>query len=397
MRQRMGVTPVILIEFNELCPDLLAKWLKAGELPNVSGSDEASQVFITRRDVTDPVFPEPWIQWYSLHTGLSFEQHRVFHLVDGPRHFHRDIWSLLSEQGQPVWICSSMNARAVEKPGSAFLPDPWCTNTPCHPQDMAVYHDFVSRHVQEYTNRDRSFSVRDYARFGLFLVSHGLSAKTVARTAVQLISDAVSKGRTKWQRASMLDRFQLDLFRHYYRRLKPALSTFFANSTAHYQHSYWRHMAPEVFQVVPTEEERKQFRDAILFGYRQMDSLLGDFFQLERESGALLVLTTALSQQPFLKRETRGGQRFYRPRDLAGLLTRLHVRYQAIEPVMAHQFQIRFRDPAQKSAALDTLARLSYHGEPLFGLSDGETDSIYLGCQVFEEVPGDATVELGNG
>jgi hypothetical protein len=66
------VTRVILIEFNELTPRLLDAWMASGDLPNFKRFYDRSQVFITEADDFDPVNLEPWIQWYSIHTGLPF-------------------------------------------------------------------------------------------------------------------------------------------------------------------------------------------------------------------------------------------------------------------------------------------------------------------------------------
>src|SRR5262245_27503518 len=106
---------VILLEFNELCPGLLDQWIGRGLLPNFSTFYRESQVFVTQADVTDPMCLEPWSQWYSIHTGLSFEQDKVFHLTDGPGVSHGDIWQVLIDHGKSIWNCSSMNARRIAR------------------------------------------------------------------------------------------------------------------------------------------------------------------------------------------------------------------------------------------------------------------------------------------
>src|SRR5205807_237982 len=97
----------------------------------------------------------------------------------------------------------------------------------------------------------------------------------------------------------------------YYRKYRPQFSTFFLNSTAHFQHVYWRALEPEAFAVKPTDAERAKYRDAIRFGYRNMDELLGRFLRLAGPE-TTLVFCTALSQQPYLKQEAAGGKHFYR-------------------------------------------------------------------------------------
>ena len=64
-------------------------------------------------------------------------------------------------------------------------------------------------------------------------------------------------------RSVLLDRLQFDLFRWHWQRERPALSTFFLNSTAHFQHFYWRNLEPDRFRVRPTDEEQRALADAV--------------------------------------------------------------------------------------------------------------------------------------
>ena len=181
--------PVILLEFNELCPSLLDQWMGQGLLPNFQRFFQDSQAFITEPDEKSAPYLEPWIQWYSIHTGLPFAEHKVFHLTDGPVAGHDDIWHYLAARRKKVWNCGSMNARRLTAEGSVFLPDPWCTTERCSPDDLGPYHRFVGHAVREHSNSDDPLTARDYAAFARFMVSHGLRAKTVSAIVAQLASE----------------------------------------------------------------------------------------------------------------------------------------------------------------------------------------------------------------
>ena len=321
-----GLTPLraakrklLLIEFNELCPSLLDRWMAAGDLPNFRKFYEASQVFVTESDEQAPNL-EPWIQWYTVHTGLSFKQHGVFNLTDGPKAGHPDIWEILSAQGLRVANCSSMNSKGFEYPGSFFLPDPWCTTERPYPEALRTFQRVVANRVQEYTNPGNSVRLSDYLEFFRFLMGHGLRATTCLTVLTQVMSELISRGVTSWRRASLLDRLQFDVFRHYFVHQDFDFATFFSNSTAHYQHSYWRYFEPDRFEATRSYGH-SPYSNAIRYGYRQMDRLLGEFLKFE-SSGCTLMLASALSQQPYLKYEHAGGQNFYRPRNVAALLVR---------------------------------------------------------------------------
>src|SRR5688500_12329577 len=98
---------LILMEFNELSPQLMKKFIAAGKLPNFERFYNQSKVYETEAD--DAVHLEPWIQWIAVHSGIPYEEHGIEHLGDGHRLEQKSLWNLLSEQGKTVWVCGSMN------------------------------------------------------------------------------------------------------------------------------------------------------------------------------------------------------------------------------------------------------------------------------------------------
>ena len=385
---------VLMLEFNELCPSLLDKWMEAGELPNFRRFHEASQVFTTVADAEAPAL-EPWIQWYSIHTGLDYSQHRVFHLTDGPMRDFPDIWQLVRAEGRPVINFSSMNAKGFQSPGSVFLPDPWCTSEQAYPHELSAFFDFIARHVQEYSNKGRGGAFADTANFLKFLALHGLRPGTVAEILRYLAAEKTSRVDMSWKRVFVLDWIYRDVFLNYYKKTKPQFATIFLNSTAHLQHSYWRHMEPGRFAARPTPDEVERFGEAVLFGYKNMDDLLGDFLKLEA-GGTMLVLASALSQQPYLKHEEIGGQRFYRPHNATALLARLGIQPRVTQPVMTHQYQLRFDLASEQLAAAERLKAVRCDGEALFYVEVKEDHSLYVGCQLRKQVPNTAAFSDGS-
>ena len=73
---------VILLEFNELSSTLIQQFMQQGLLPNFARLHRESYTYVTQAEETPPNL-EPWIQWVTVHTGLSFRQHGVFILGDG--------------------------------------------------------------------------------------------------------------------------------------------------------------------------------------------------------------------------------------------------------------------------------------------------------------------------
>jgi hypothetical protein len=103
------------------------------------------------------------------------------------------------------------------------------------------------------------------------------------------------------------------------------------------------------------------------------------------EVDTTIILCSALSQQPFLRREARGGQHFYRLRDVPGFLRLIDIAPRLVEPVMTHQYRFRFADLAAAEKALVALRQLKLGEETIFGARLSGTD-IHLGCQVFDRL-----------
>lgn len=390
---------VLLLEFNELCPALLDRWIGEGLLPGFARLRSASDVYTTVADVSDSALLEPWIQWYSIHTGLGYDQHRVFHLTDGPRAGHADLFTTLIGADRRVGSFSSMNVAPFAAPGSFFVGDSWTENGDAYPPSLNVYNRFVSSQVREYSNASASTRLADQARFVRFMLRHGLSARTVLDIIRQLASERTTDPRLAYRRVTILDRLHYDVFRSLYARHRPDFATFFINSTAHLQHSYWRHLDPSAFTVRPDADEMAIYGDAVQFGYRAMDKLIGGFLKLADAHGATVIFMTALSQQPFLRHEAKGGQHFHRLHDVERFLRDQGVLFRAVDPTMTHQYMVRFADGAARNAGRARLEALRLgDGRELFGFVRSEAeepDQLYFGCQISTRIDMDTAVHDG--
>ncbi|MBH8563678.1 hypothetical protein I8748_16015 [Nostoc sp. CENA67] len=384
---------IILLEFNELCPSLMQRFIQEGKLPNFQRFYEQSEVYTTDAEEQAP-FLEPWIQWVTVHSGLPYSEHQVFLLDEGYKLKAKSIWDIVSEAGLKVWVCGSMNVNYHSPLNGYVMPDFWSTKITPNTAELIPYFRFVQKQVQEHTNDYVPLSRAEYLRFLGFMSSHGLSLQTINAIIQQLIREKIT-AKYRWQRATIADKLQFDLFCWYYRKLKPQFSTFFINSTAHFQHMYWRNMEPEQFQVKPSATEQREYEKAILFGYQEMDQLIGGFLNL-LDNNTTLILSTALSQQPCLTYENIGGKHLYRPRKFEKLLEFAGINSKFVcSPVMAEEFHIRFENNQDATEAEQNLLALQVNQRPMMRLRRTGND-IYGGCGIFDELPNDATLTFVN-
>ncbi len=381
---------VILLEFNELSPTLMMRFMEAGKLPNFQRLYREAYTYVTDAEEVAPNL-EPWIQWVTVHTGLSYGEHRVFDLGDGHKLTAPRLWDLASGSGRRVLVCGSMNIGYHQPINGIVLPDPWSVGVVPHPVELRSYYEFVKRNVQEYTRGDVPLSMSDYARFLAFMVTHGLSPATVLAIARQLLTGR--SGDSRWKRASILDRLQWDVFRWYYSKDRPHLATFFLNSTAHFQHAYWRNMDPEPFAIKPSAEEQSEYAPAVLYGYQQMDGLVGECLQLA-DARTAIVLCSALGQQPCLGYESTGGKTFYKPRNPDQLFAFVGItRPYRYAPLMSEEFHlyVETEDDARDAGA--RLSALRVNGRPAVRARINDAE-VFGGCSIFEHLDPEARLEV---
>jgi hypothetical protein len=373
--------PVILLEFNELTPALMDRFIADGHLPAFKALRDGSQVYVSDAEEAAPNL-EPWIQWVTVHSGLSYDEHGIFHLGDGHKLEVKSLWDFASQAGHTVLVCGSMNVKYDRPINGAVIPDPWTVGVEPHPAEVKPYYYFVQRNVQEYTNDRVPLSKADVARFVQYMVTHGLSFATASAILKQLAGERTGSAH-RWRRATILDKMQRDVFVHHLKALRPMFSTFFLNSTAHFQHMHWRNMDPEPFTVKPTSAEQAEYQDAILWGYQEMDRIVAGIMAAAPKD-AVVILATALGQQPCLIYEDIGGKTFYRPRVFERLLEFVGIReWKAIEPVMSEQFHVRFETEAEAAEAARRLAALRVEEREVMLVEQRGTD-VFTGCKIFD-------------
>ena len=183
---------LILLELNELTPSLMERFIAEGKLPNFARFKGESKVFTSEAAERSPTL-EPWIQWVTVHTGLNFDEHKLFHLNEGHRLAAKRIWDVASEAGLTSLVCGSMNVGESKGLEGWVIPDPWCTEVPPTPE-LATYFRFVQKNVLEYSNDRVPLTRADKAAFLWFLARRGLSGGRSRASSASLPPNAGATG-----------------------------------------------------------------------------------------------------------------------------------------------------------------------------------------------------------
>lgn len=384
---------VILLEFNELSPTLMERFIKMGQLPNFKRLRDQSQVLIT--EAAERGFElNPWVQWVTVHSGLNYADHRLIELDEGPLLKQPRVWDVVSQAGRPVWLCGSMNIGYQMPLNGVIMPDPWSTKVNAS-DTLQPFFRFVQQNVLEHSSNRPALGAADYLKFLTFMLGHGLSFGTITAILRQLAAERVDDS-VRWKRAVLLDKLQFDVFRWYYDKVRPAFATFFSNSTAHFQHYHWREMEPDLFKSRPSPEKLAAHDNTILFGYQEMDTLIGQFLELA-DRDTVLVFATAISQQPCLIYEEQGGKVMYRPSDMARLLKFAGVTEpHTATPLMAEVFNIQLRDEEAARRVEGKLSEIRI-GDRQAILAQRKETLLTVKCQLHERQPQGAELKRADG
>lgn len=384
---------LLLLEFNELCPSLIEKFMAEGALPNFKRLRERSRAFITH---TNESVLEPWIQWVTVHTGVPLDQHGIHDLDEAPKLKHEAFWDDMKSDN--VLLMCPMNVRFNRTDGSIFMPDPWAASQ-APSREIEPFYRFVRSAVNTHA-RSSGFEKKVALDALRYLSTHGMSFRTFLALMRQLAGERIGDQDVKWRRATMLDKLCWDVFSHFWRSdRRPRIGVFFSNATAHYQHKYWRHHDPDAFALKPDAKELRNYSEAIRYGYQGLDEVIGKAIAIAGADTAI-VLCTALSQQPMLDYEGRGGKSMYLAKDFKPLLELLGAPANArVEQIMAEEGRLHYDSPAEAELAQAILKDVkTSDGHTLFKLRAFEGRSFIIGCDVFSsEVTPETRIESAGG
>jgi hypothetical protein len=369
---------MLILEFNELSPVLMDRFIDQGVLPNFKRLRDQSQCYITR--TTDDEL-QPWVQWVTFHVGQPQKEHRIFSLDEAHLVEAEPIWDTLSDMGHPALVFGAMNG-LTRREDVDLLPDAWASRIDANTDLLRKLHYFARSMVQEHTNPVKSLSAPELAKYMLLLMRHGLRLETVAALASQVVRERIVDRDIKWRRACLFDRMFWDVFRHIWKRSDKPVGVFFGNSTAHLQHRYWRYLEVDAFSVKPEEAHMRAYAEAIRYGYEHMDRMVGEVLDDRSLEDTTLVLATALSQHANPTRVESRPHEAYRPHDFEHFLRFAGIGdFVSTEPLMTHLAWATFPSPAAAEAAVEQLRGITVDGRPAVDL-ELHGDRVKFWCSV---------------
>ena len=371
---------MILLALNELNIEFIEGYISEGKLPNFNKLLRNDVVVTTSESKYELL--EPWIQWTTIQTGLTYSEHKVFRLGDiVERRDLNQIFEDLENMGLSIGAISPFNADNRLKSAKFFIPDPW-TQTEA---SGTLFIRKLSRSISRFVNNNASGKLRFSDKLWLLM---GFVFYVRIKRWQNFLRLAINRNKPG-VRAAILDVILLEVFVTLQKKNKPDYSHLFFNGGAHVQHHYMFNSSQYKGQFKNPEWYCPSDWDPILLMLESYDTIIGDLL----ESGERIIGVTGLHQRPHEK------QTFYwRPVDHKDFLVECGLQMQfSVIPRMSRDFLI---EVSSDKEALDIENHLSQfidsvRNKPVFNI-DNRGKSLFLEIVYDDDLVEDMSFEGPN-
>jgi hypothetical protein len=366
MQIKKVIKPLIFIELNEINFDVVSQYIDKNLLTLPSLKKLIDGCFIRTSCEKDYHLLEPWIQWTSVHTGLSFSEHNIFRLGDIVRSGIIQMFERLESNGLSVGAISPMNAGNNMTSPAYFIPDPWTETSSDDSFWSSLLASLLSQAVND--NAQSKLSFKSY-----FLILLGLIRFAKIKHYIIYLKLALGSINAPWRRALFLDLFLHDIHLSFFRNKRPDFSSLFLNAGAHIQHHYFFNAEPlkrESSLRNPSWYVKEQI-DPIAELLVLYDLIVGEYLELSAE----LIIATGLSQCPYDRIKY-----YYRLKNHENFLNLVGIDFKKVLPRMTRDFLIEFDSEELAQIAQDKLLsiRIIDNDVLLFGEIDNRGYSLFV-------------------
>jgi hypothetical protein len=369
-------TKVLLLELNEINWSVIDKLIAdhgEGYLPNFKRLREQGATGVQSAVERAPNL-DPWITWVTLHTGVPPAVHGAQVLEQESETISaKRTWHYAADAGRSVGVFGSISAYPPTPINGFVVPGPFAPSSDTYPPDLRPVQEVNRRYTQAHAKTSASPGLLDNVRTGAKLLQSGLKVNTCMRIAGQLLNERVGH-KQHWRRVSLQPMLNFDVFSGLYRKQRPDYATWHSNHAAHYMHHYWRAWDDSKFPEKASAQERSKYGQAVPYGYKVCDELVGRALNMI-DGNTVLVVASSMGQQPYISEKYQHGKIIVRVKDMQKLLAALGAQGVAeVVPTMVPQWNIAVPDAGNRAllkAAFEGVRRIAgSQEEPGFSVSE---------------------------
>ncbi len=371
---------LVLLELNEINFDYVKKYIDMGiELKGFNLLFNKGIIKTSSEEKYELL--EPWIQWPSVHTGMTYNEHKIFRLGDIINFNHNQIFEKVESLGFNVGAISPMNASNRMTNATYFIPDPW-TNTEADKS-------FLSRKLAKALNQ----AVNDNS-------SSKLTPNTIATLCISFIAlvsplrwiplslFALSCYKKPWRKALFLDKFLFEIHKRLFKKGNTDFTTLFLNAGAHIQHHYFfNSQAMEIQSLKNPEWYIKCEEDPFLEMIKEYDKMIQDITSLKDIE---VIISTGLSQKPYDELKY-----YYRLKDHKEFLGIFDIPFEDISPRMTRDFLVEFKSSKEALLAKEKLEMIKVnHTIKLFEEIEIRDNELFIVLTYPNKIDNDTTISF---
>jgi hypothetical protein len=353
---------VMLLEMNEVALPYVEQYAKSGLLPNFWRLIN-EHGYVSTESESEYEQLEPWIQWVTVHSGMSYGEHRIFRLGDAARSDVRQIYEILEEKGLRVGAVSPMNAANRLRNPAFFVPDPWTEGAVSGPGNLQRLYAAISQAVND--NAQARITLKSV----LWLLGGFLGYARMSNLP-KYLQYTLRARSNPWTRALFLDCLLSDVFIKLWLETKPDFASLFVNGAAHIQHHYFFNSSAYSGSQRNPEWYVGSSADPVLEAYELYDLILGSVQRAAPD--ARILVATGLSQEP-----CGSPVYYYRLTNHDGFLRKIGVEFDRVLARMSRDFLIECRDATLAKKAEEVLRSGALENVPLFEV-DNRGDSLFV-------------------
>ena len=371
---------LIFWELNEINFEYVNFYIEKGYLPNWKKIIEKNGLFTTIVKENYNQL-EPWIQWPTLRTGLTFDEHKIFRLGDIGIGGLRQHWEILEDKGFSVAAISPINASNNTKNSPFWIPDPWVETQISGNGFIKRFSKAMKQAVNDNSEEKLSFS-------SIISIFEALITKSQLSSWPLYFSCLFGAFRKQhWSKAIFLDRLLADIFISLWKTSRPDFSVLFLNSGAHIQHHYMCSSKPYKGSVENPEWYISKGKDPLLEILEMYDSVLKEMQNL---NNVRLMIAVGLRQIPYEKPTF-----YWRLKNHDDFLIKLGLKFKRTQPRMTRDFLIEFENEKDMIDAQKSLLKVqSSKGESIFGEVDNQDGSLFVSLTFSNDVNDDFVILL---
>ena len=374
---------LIFLELNEINIDFINFYISKGFLHNWKKTINTYGFQLTESEKKYEEI-EPWIQWPTIRTGLSYSEHGIFRLGDISCTKFRQHWEILEERGYSVAAVSPINGDNRTLHAPFWIPDPWVNTKVSGSSFVKRFSRALKQAVNDNAQEKLSFGTT------LTLLEVLLTKTSVYSWLVYLRHFVGSVQKHHWSKAVILDRMLADIYLKLWKKYKPDFSTLFLNAGAHIQHHYlYSSKAYEGNTKNPLWYVPKG-KDPLFDILLVYDSILGELLKLPNTR---LMLSVGLTQVPY-----EDLNYYWRLKNHNKFMRTLNIKFKNVQPRMTRDFLIEFNDRGESLKAEFVLRSvITKSGEKVFGQIDNRGNDIFVTLTYSGEIKGEFNISFVNG